>query len=99
MSKSKRRRNHTAPPAASRWRKRFVVALALVALAGGGAWWLWPAREASGGTPRLVVDRETVELGFLPFETPARVVFTLANAGDGVLRIAEVPRVKAVEGC
>jgi hypothetical protein len=46
-----------------------------------------------------VVDRETVELGFLPFKTPARVVFTLANAGDGVLRISEVPRVKAVEGC
>jgi hypothetical protein len=45
------------------------------------------------------VDRTEVDLGTLPFETPARVVFTLTNAGDGLLRIADVPPVRVLEGC
>jgi hypothetical protein len=62
-------------------------------------WWFAEPPVALGGTPRLALDRDTVDLGYLPFETPARVVFTLTNAGDGVLRLAEVPRVKAIKGC
>ncbi len=57
------------------------------------------AGDIPGGTPRLVLDREVVDLGYLPFETPARVVFTLTNAGTGSLKLEDVPRVKVLKGC
>jgi len=68
----------------------------LIVIAAGALWWF---SAATGGRPRLVMDREVVDLGDLQFETPARVVFTLANAGDGRLKIAEDLSVKAVKGC
>jgi hypothetical protein len=74
-------------------------ALGLVTLAVAGAWWRSPSPETSNGTPRLVLDREAVDLGFFPFEAPARAVFTLTNAGDGPLRLADVPRVSVLKGC
>jgi hypothetical protein len=74
-------------------------ALGLVMLVAAGAWWRSTSPEASNGTPRLVLDREVVDLGFLPFEAPARAVFTLTNAGDVPLRLADVPRVSVLKGC
>jgi hypothetical protein len=72
----------------------------LVAAASGAGLWLRAAtEEAQGGTPRLVVDRTDVNLGYRRFEAPARVVFTLTNAGDGPLRLAESPPVVLVAGC
>lgn len=87
------------PPRRPGWRRAAFGALVLVALGGGAFWWFWGVRDASGGTPRLVVDRTEVDLGTLPFETPATVVFTLTNAGDGLLRIADVPPVRVLKGC
>lgn len=96
MSKRKR---VEPPPRRARWRWAVMGVLAVIVLGAGTFWWLSAGPDASGGTPRLVVDREVVELGDLPFEAPARVVFTLTNTGNGPLKIAEVPRVKAVQGC
>jgi hypothetical protein len=45
------------------------------------------------------MDRTEVDLGYRRFDTPARVVFTLANTGDGPLRVTESPRVKVIAGC
>lgn len=73
--------------------------LGLIAIGAVTAWWFWRAPDLSGGTPRLVLDRTEADLGFLPFEAPARVAFTLTNAGDGVLKLADVPRVKVLKGC
>ena len=88
------------PPAPRRGRRWWVMGVLAVIVAGAGTfWWQSESLGTYSGTPRLVVDREVVELGTLPFEAPARVVFTLTNAGDGALKIAEVPRVKAVVGC
>jgi len=89
------------PPAPRRGRRRWWVVGVLVAIVAGAGtfWWQSESLGTLSGAPRLVVDREVVELGDLPFEAPARVVFTLTNAGDGTLKMAEVPRVKAVEGC
>ena len=81
------------------WHWVILGALGLMTLAGAGAWWRSALPEASNGTPRLVVDREVVDLGFFPFDAPARAVFTLANAGDGPLRLADVPRVSVLKGC
>lgn len=101
MSK-RSRKGRGAPPPRRSGRARAVIALSLaaVALAGGGAWWAWSHRETTGpGTPRLAVDRTAADLGYRRFDEPTRVVFTLTNAGDGVLRLSGVPRVEVVAGC
>jgi hypothetical protein len=62
-------------------------------------WWLSLPQAASGGTPRLVLDREVVDLGYLRFEAPARAVFLLTNTGDGLLKLSGIPRVSVLKGC
>ncbi len=94
----RKQRGKQPPRRRSRWRWAALGALGLIVVV-AAFWWLSEAPVASGGTPRLVLDRDVVDLGYLPFETPARVVFNLTNTGDGVLRLAEVPRVKAIKGC
>jgi hypothetical protein len=77
-----------------------IAGLPIVALAGLTAvWWQAGSGDAAGGTPRLVADRTEVNLGRQPFDAPVRAVFTLTNAGDGLLSILGEPRVDVVEGC
>jgi hypothetical protein len=87
------------PPRRRGWRRAAFAAAVLVVLGAGAFWWLSEAQDAPGGKPRLVLDREVVDLGALPFEAPARVVFTLTNAGDASLRLADVPPVRVLKGC
>ena len=99
MSKGVSRKG-VPPPRRGRTRTVMLLAVAAIALGGGVAWWFWSSpQEAAAGTPRLAVDRTEVDLGYRRFDTMARVVFTLTNAGDGPLALAAVPRVKAVQGC
>lgn len=74
-------------------------ALALIAVGATAFWRVSGSPDATSGTSRLVVDRTEVDLGDRRFDVPARVVFTLTNAGDGPLRLADVPRVIAKAGC
>lgn len=97
MSKKERRRQ-APPPHARRWRWLIVPITLVVAFAAGALWWGWGPGPATG-SPRLVVDRAEVDLGYLRFETPARVEFALTNTGDGRLEIAQSPPVEAVVGC
>jgi hypothetical protein len=82
-----------------------MARIGLLALGGlvavtAAAVWLWPSVDGTGaGIPRLAVDRADIDLGYLRFDSPARVVFTLSNTGDGPLRLAGVPPVRAVAGC
>jgi hypothetical protein len=69
-----------------------IVATAIV-------WWPLTGEKVAAGTPRLVVDHTALDLGRLAFDQPAVAVFTLTNSGDGVLKIVEPPRVRAVKGC
>jgi hypothetical protein len=88
----------SSPARARRWWA--VVGAIGTIVVGAGAFWLFSGgTDASAGSPRLVVDRELVDLGDLPFQAPARVAFSLTNNGSGTLRLAGVPRVKAVKGC
>ncbi len=89
-------------PAARRRRWGPVLTVVALVVVGGSlatGWWVTAAREGQDGTPKLVVDRDAIDLGPLAFNAPARATFTLTNAGDGNLTIDGVPRVKAVQGC
>ena len=82
--------------------RRVVVVLAaaiVLALGGGAYWWGAESPEPVGGTPRLVLDREVIDVCDVAFETPVNAVFTLKNTGAGVLLLADVPRVKVLAGC
>jgi hypothetical protein len=77
-----------------------VLAGAIIVAVAAAVLWLRPTPKAvNAGTPRLVVDRTEVDLGYQRFDTPARVVFTLTNAGDTSLQLTETPRVRVVAGC
>ena len=73
---------------------------AVAAVAGITAYGLWPQVPLlTGGTPRLVVDRTTIDLGDVSYERFVDATFTLTNVGDGVLAIARQPVVAATQGC
>jgi hypothetical protein len=52
-----------------------------------------------GGTPRLAVDRTTIDEGYIQFDVPVRTTFRLSNVGDAPLKISGQPQVKLVQGC
>lgn len=88
----------TSRPGRRRGRGGYLyLAIAVAAAVVGLAWWGWPIMER--GTPRLVVDRPEIDLGYVRFSAPARAVFILRNQGDGPLRLTEPPRVRVVAGC
>ncbi|MBI2529094.1 MAG: hypothetical protein HYV93_24300 [Candidatus Rokubacteria bacterium] len=94
-----RRQESTPRPSPRRgWRWAASGALALITVVASAFWWSAGSPDAVG-QPRLVVDRTDVDLGDVRFETPARVLFTLTNAGDAPLHLKEVPRVLAKAGC
>ena len=51
------------------------------------------------GSPRLQVDRTTVDEGYVKYDVPVRSTFRLRNVGDQPLNILETPQVELVRGC
>ncbi len=51
------------------------------------------------GSPRLGVDRDSIDLGKLPLNIPVKAEFKLKNVGDQPLTIKGEPRVELVKGC
>jgi len=86
-------------PRRPKWQWAALGAIVLMAAGVAAFWWLSEAQSPSGGKPRLMVDRTELDLGDFPLERQAKAVFTLTNAGDGPLRILEVPPVSVLQGC
>jgi hypothetical protein len=52
-----------------------------------------------GGAPRLVVDQNKIDYGYVQFGKDKAFSIKVTNAGDGVLRFQEKPVVEVLEGC
>jgi len=55
--------------------------------------------QQANSTPRLVVDRTTIDEGKLKVDTPVRSSFRLSNTGNQPLQILNEPQVELVQGC
>jgi len=51
------------------------------------------------GSPKLSVDRDSIDFGKVPLDQTVRAEFKLKNVGDRPLRILGEPRVELVKGC
>ncbi len=51
------------------------------------------------GSPKLSVDRDSIDFGKVPLDQTVRAEFKLKNVGDQPLRIVGEPRVELVKGC
>jgi hypothetical protein len=54
---------------------------------------------ASGGTPQVAVDRESINLGDVPVGQTVSAAFTITNTGSEPLRLTEPPYIEVKEGC
>ena len=102
---SKKRQNRKAAVGRPLWPILLVAGLGLLLL-GGGVW--WGLGRGSGApasftpqaeTPRLAVDRESIDLGSQPVNRQVSAVFQVKNVGSQTLRIQGEPTVELVEGC
>ncbi len=51
------------------------------------------------GSPKLSVDRDSIDFGKVPLNQTVQADFKLKNVGDRPLRILGEPRVELVKGC
>ncbi len=89
-----------------RWQIWLGVGLGVLLLVGGLLRFPGPASSGSPAnftpqaeTPRLAVDRETIDLGPQPLGREVSAVFQVKDVGNQPLRIADRPTVELVEGC
>ena len=110
MSKRKKKRKHrglapSSSPPRRRHRRTYWIMLVVTLAAGVAAVGTWRGREpssagtVSGGTPRLAVTPESVNLGDIRLDEWARVSLEVTNVGTGPLRFRTAPWVEVAEGC
>lgn len=100
-----RARKRQTPPRRYPW-LWLVAGGALLLLVAAGALLVQPwsddepeATPQVVGAPRLSVERETVDEGYVKYDIPVRTTFHLSNVGDQPLRILAEPQVQLVQGC
>ena len=93
----KMKRPHQRP---LRWRRGSLVVAVAIGVVSAAMYANWPAASLpTSGTPRMVVDRTVIDFGDVPYERFVDAVFTVTNAGNGVLTIGKRPAVSATKGC
>ena len=75
----------------------------------GGLSLLWTSPDAGvvtldvtpevSGVPRLAVNQEVIDEGYIKLNNTIRTTFRLRNVGDEPLQILGEPTVELVEGC
>lgn len=56
-------------------------------------------QDSGGGTPRLAVDTQKIDYGYVKFGETRAFEIQVSNAGDGVLRFEKEPYIEVLEGC
>jgi len=69
-----------------------ILIITAVVLAG------WPQR-VTGGTPRLAVDQQKIDYGYVKFGGTRQFTLTVTNVGDGELTFDKKPYIEVLEGC
>jgi hypothetical protein len=75
----------------------------------GGLSLVWPSSDSGvvsldvtpevTGAPRLAVDQEVIDEGYIKLDKTIRTTFRLRNVGDEPLYVMGEPAVELVEGC
>ena len=55
--------------------------------------------NAGGGTPKITVDQQKIDYGYVKFGNNEQFSLKVTNTGDGILRFKEKPYVEVLEGC
>lgn len=103
--KSPHKNNKAAAANSSKWLPIIAGGAILLVVIGLAVWWSSassaPATgpQQAGSSPRLAVDRTTIDDGYVKFETPVEATFKLSNAGQQPLQILGEPQVELIEGC
>jgi hypothetical protein len=69
-----------------------ILAAIFFALQGGSG-------DTGGGTPKMVVDQDKIDFGYVKFGNNKTFSIKVTNTGDGMLRFKEAPVVEVLEGC
>lgn len=67
-----------------------IAAVVLLVNRGGGD---------GGGTPKIAVDQQKIDYGYVTFGNNKSFAIKVTNAGDGTLRFKEKPYIEVLEGC
>ena len=100
MNKKTRHKSSKAASAGQLpWLSLVAGGAILLIIVGLAIWWASAgsspaaAPQTSGGTPRLAVDRTTIDDGYVKFETPIQAAFNVRNNGTQPLQV------ELIEGC
>lgn len=87
------------------WLAIIAGAAVLLVVVGLAIWWSSAssspatAPQTGDGAAKLVVDRTTVDDGYVKFGVPVQAAFKLSNSGSQPLQVLEQPKVELIEGC
>ena len=93
---SQRSREHRARQTNIPWA---IVAIGAVLLVLAAFLILRQAGPSHGGTPRIEVDQQAIDFGYVKLGEPRSFKIVVTNTGDGVLRFNEKPYIEVLEGC
>ena len=99
------RKKEPIPKSQPLWLAIIAGAAVLLVVVGLTVWWSSnppnPATAPQSGTStaKLVVDRTTIDDGYVKFGVPVQATFKLSNSGSQPLQVLEPPKVELIEGC
>lgn len=75
-----------------------LITLGLVLIVAAALIFLFQ-NNGTDGSPKLAVDKQTIEYGDVKLDTELTFQIKVTNTGDAVLRFKEQPYIEVVEGC
>ncbi len=76
-----------------------IIAFGVILVAGAALLLTRPAGGSAGGTPRIAVDQQRVDYGYVKLGETRTINIAVTNTGDGTLRFKEQPYIEVLEGC